>query len=320
MQFFRGPKASIPTLKEGGPGWVTDEKRIYVGTGTENVAMPNMEDLNNVGSFYVTVTGSEGTYSSDRGAKEIYEAYQANKAVFAKVGGNVIPLTQISSTGTDSVTYSAQFDLVSTIEGYQNVLITETVSGGSSTASHVYVLDNQQDAEAISYDGATSGLTAENVQAAIDEIDSEKQDKLTGAQGQVVGFDAEGNAVAQAAPDTGVTSFKGRKGAVTPQNGDYTADMVGARPNTWTPSASDVGAVPTSRTVNGKALTENISFAASDVGAVPTSRTVNGKSLNSNISLSASDVGAAPQYTYGTTDLTAGSSTLATGTLYFVYE
>ena len=205
MQFFRGPKASIPTLKEGGPGWVTDEKRIYVGTGTENVAMPNMEDLNNVGSFYVTVTGSEGTYSSDRGAKEIYEAYQANKAVFAKVGGNVIPLTQISSTGTDSVTYSAQFDLVSTIEGYQNVLITETVSGGSSTASHVYVLDNQQDAEAISYDGATSGLTAENVQAAIDEIDSEKQDKLTGTQGQVVGFDSSGNAVAQEAPQTGLT-------------------------------------------------------------------------------------------------------------------
>ena len=32
-----------------------------------------------------------------------------------------------------------------------------------------------------------------------------KQDKLTGAQGQVVGFDAEGNAVAQAAPQTGMT-------------------------------------------------------------------------------------------------------------------
>ena len=28
----------------------------------------------------------------------------------------------------------------------------------------------------------------------------------------------------------------------------------------------------------------------------------------------------APAYTYGTKDLTAGSSPLATGTLYFVYE
>lgn len=97
-----------------------------------------------------------------------------------------------------------------------------------------------------------------------------KQDKLTGTAGQVVGFNASGNAQAQEAPDplpsggtegqiltlgadgaewadapaTGVTSFKGRTGAVTPQSGDYTAEMVGARPNTWTPSASDVGAAP----------------------------------------------------------------------------
>ena len=33
------------------------------------------------------------------------------------------------------------------------------------------------------------------------------------------------------------------------------------------PSASDVGAVPTTRTVNGKALSSNISLTASDVGA-----------------------------------------------------
>lgn len=33
-----------------------------------------------------------------------------------------------------------------------------------------------------------------------------------------------------------------------------------------------------------------------------------------------SNIGAAPAYTYGTTDLTAGSSALETGKLYFVYE
>lgn len=36
--------------------------------------------------------------------------------------------------------------------------------------------------------------------------------------------------------------------------------------------------------------------------------------------VTASQIGAAPAYTYGTTDLTAGSSSLATGKLYFVYE
>lgn len=44
---------------------------------------------------------------------------------------------------------------------------------------------------------------------------------------------------------TGVTSFNGRDGAVIPQAGDYTAAMVGARPDTWTPSAADVGAATT---------------------------------------------------------------------------
>lgn len=41
--------------------------------------------------------------------------------------------------------------------------------------------------------------------------------------------------------------------------------------------------VPTSRTVNGKALSSDISLTASDVGAVPTSRTVNGQALSSDI-------------------------------------
>lgn len=53
----------------------------------------------------------------------------------------------------------------------------------------------------------------------------------------------------------GVTSFNGRTGAVTPQTGDYTAEMVGA--------------VPTARTVNGKALSSNITLSAADVSARP---------------------------------------------------
>ena len=56
------------------------------------------------------------------------------------------------------------------------------------------------------------------------------------------------------------------------------------------PSASDVGAVPTTRTVNGKALSSNISLTASDVGAVPTSREVNGRALSSDINITSGDV------------------------------
>lgn len=159
------------------------------------------------------------------------------------------------------------------------------------------------------YNGAYTGA---QIDAAIGAVRNKettwdgKQDKLTGVQGQVVGFDDDGDAVAMPAPDTGVTTFNGRTGAVTPQSGDYTADMVGARAANWTPTAADVGAVPTDRTVNGQALSQNITLNAENVGArpatwlpapqeinaVPTSRTVNGHELSANITLSADDVGA----------------------------
>lgn len=72
------------------------------------------------------------------------------------------------------------------------------------------------------------------------------------------------------------------------------------------PTTSSLGAVPTSRTVNGKALSSNITLNAADVsalpssttlatlGGVPTSRQVNGKSLTSNVTLNHNDVGALP--------------------------
>ena len=101
--------------------------------------------------------------------------------------------------------------------------------------------------ENIGYNGAYSGA---EIDAAIGAVKNKettwdgKQDKLTGVQGQVVGFDDEGDAVAMPAPATGVTTFNGRTGAVTPQEGDYTAAMVGARGEDWTPTADDVGAIP----------------------------------------------------------------------------
>lgn len=82
------------------------------------------------------------------------------------------------------------------------------------------------------------------------------------------------------------------------------------------PTAADVGAVPATRTINGKPLTTNISLnyddvravsymckvngkyldgnpvlTAADVGAVPTTRTVNGKALSTDIRLTAADIG-----------------------------
>ena len=48
--------------------------------------------------------------------------------------------------------------------------------------------------------------------------------------------------------------------------------------------------VPTTRKVNNKALSSDITLSASDVSAVPTTRTVNSKALSSNITIGRDDI------------------------------
>lgn len=80
----------------------------------------------------------------------------------------------------------------------------------------------------------------------------------------------------------------------------YTASEVGASPTGHKHSKSDISDFPTtmppsSHTHSKDDITDFAhTHTASDVGAVPTTRKVNGKSLNADISLSASDVGARP--------------------------
>lgn len=64
------------------------------------------------------------------------------------------------------------------------------------------------------------------------------------------------------------------------------------------------------------------SYSAGEVGAVPTSRTVNGKALSSNITLSAGDVGAAPSshtHNYAGSSFAGGSANWANGADYANY-
>ncbi len=189
-------------------------------------------------------------------------------------------------------------------------------------------------------------------------------------------------------PPYPVTSVNGETGSV-----NLSASDVGARPDTWVPTLGNLGItataselnkldgatvttqeinyldgvsssiqtqlngkVPTSRTVNGKPLSSNITLSASDVGALSTAGgTLTGNltgeyltgtwlqsTATTNLGSSSyqgicvfdgsgwvyyrtpsqilNDIGAAPNYTYSTKDLTAGSSALATGKMYLVYE
>ena len=166
-----------------------------------------------------------------------------------------------------------------------NVTDLQTTLDGKASSSHTHTIANVTnlqttlDGKQATVTGAATTITSSDLTAnraliadssgkvAVSDVTSTELGYLDGVTSNI---QTQLNKKLESAP---VTSVNSKTGAVTI-------------------SASDISAVPTSRTVNGKALSANISLSASDVSAVPTSRTVNGKALSANISLTASDVGA----------------------------
>ena len=102
------------------------------------------------------------------------------------------------------------------------------------------------EAAAASAEASAEALAESERNAAISE--QAAQDAASNAAAsQTAAADSEAKAKLYAnqceASVSGVASFNGRGGHVMPQAGDYTAEMVGARSNTWMPTAADIGAV-----------------------------------------------------------------------------
>ena len=170
------------------------------------------------------------------------------------------------------------------------------------------------------------GANSDNLPVAVSALANEKQDKLTGAQGQVVGFDAEGNPVAQDKPS-------------------YTANDVGAIPASEKGTAGGVatlgddGKVPTGQlpamdyapsthaSQHGSGGSDPITPAA--IGAAAASHNQAASTITAG-TFAATGVKAMNGTDYttarvrniqaSTTDLTAGSSSLSNGDIYLVYE
>lgn len=96
----------------------------------------------------------------------------------------------------------------------------------------------------------------------------------------------------------GVRTFNGREGYVLPQTGDYTAAMVGARPDDWMPTYAEVGAdqagaadaVNTALTqkINAQITTVSVSLSTAWVGeASPYSQiiTISGATATKKVDL-----------------------------------
>ena len=114
--------------------------------------------------------------------------------------------------GTTLEQYAAQLAAIATAAPWLSIPGGGTMQMGESLCEGPYTIEVTEDgeggdlsAEYVGYSNTGSGLEATNVQGAIDEL---------AGRGS-----------------SGVITFNGRSGAVVPQEGDYTANMVGALPN-----------------------------------------------------------------------------------------
>lgn len=169
LQFKRGVKAKLPVLAEGEPGWVTDEERLYIGTGSKNIPLATDGTLSTQSDNYRDAAALPSTYP--RG------------------------VTVFFSNSPTSKFNGVSFCTVFTIKGYTNMACVQYI--------YPYNVDAPITYRYALYNSDTWGAWR----------------KL---------------------------SIEGH-----------------------THSAASVGAVPTTRKVNGKALSADVSLTAADVGARP---------------------------------------------------
>lgn len=200
-----------------------------------------------------------GTPASDENtATGIYQKLEQNEQSITETNTNLTELAEkvgkVAENDVPATGLIAEIETLKTSQLSQDTNInnlTSSIDANTTSISNIEndltALSNQVGKPADGDQPATGlekkivDLTTETesnnteLNSRIDTVESslaEKQEMLTGKVGQVVGFNAEGKAVAQNAPSTGVKSFNGRTGDVVPVNGDYTANQVGALPIT----------------------------------------------------------------------------------------
>lgn len=116
--------------------------------------------------MYVNITESSGTYSADKTAQEIYEAFSDGCAVYAVVMSEII--IPIYNASFYSGVYSTVFSL--SVGGADTMIIITSETG-------VQIGTNNIGANKISFTPGSTGLESTNVQDAIEEVNAKAKPK-----------------------------------------------------------------------------------------------------------------------------------------------
>lgn len=286
------------------------QARTNIGAGTSNFD----GDYNSLSNQPTIPTVNNGTLTIQQNGTT-KGTFTANSST--NVTANITVPTQTSDLTNDSgfiTSANAPVRSVNTKTGA--VVLTQDDVGDGTTYVRTHndfttALKNQigtnedniamldSDVESLQTDVGTLKTNVGTIQTAL----SSKQDSITGGASTIT----DDNLTANRA----LVSNSSGKVAVSAVTSTELGYLDGVTSNIQTQLNSKLSSAPVT-SVNSK--TGAVTLGASDVGAVPTTRTVNGKALSSNITLSASDVGALPSTTSipsATSDLTNDSGYVA---------
>lgn len=239
-----------------------------IDTALEKVpaSMALVEEGNSV---YLVITNQDGSKTQTDVSDLLNEyVFQSGATISFSTtkqsdGSTLVTAELKAGSITDAMLDSA---LISELEAKKEAAAASAIqAAGSATAAAASATAAAQDALSADTDAAAASAAAANASGSASAAAGSKNaaaDSATEAAAAATAATswAVGGTGTRAGEDTnnakywaeqasqaaggGVTSFNGRSGLVIPQTGDYTAAMVGARPDTWTPSAEDVGAQP----------------------------------------------------------------------------
>lgn len=272
-----------------GPGSRTYTEKIVSGLTSGNTLTVNNNiilmklTLRNVSS-YTTVSTSNMSVASSSGQVKLYTS--GSSLTFTVGTSKTLTFSASVSTNTGatiSFSETAQYDASTGIITYTIELTrTGTISIDGNADNYFYTL---------SY-SATMGFLPSTIHVGTTDSDMGKCSSAFGLSLRaqydyqtVVGkFNNNASGTLFEIGNGTGTSARSNAFAVSSEGNVNIPSGAKYKINGTALSASDVGAVPTSRTVNSKALSSNISLTASDVGALSTS----GGTISGNLSISGS--------------------------------
>ena len=241
-----GERSGVP-VSSGDETWHNNAK--YWAEAAAGAAGGGVSSFNGRSGIVTPQTGDYGIAQiSATGTQGQLIGFTANNtlgAVDAPNTGHQI----LDSTGTAVADKSKlQFNNCNVANSGDKTVVTPTV-GGVSAEDVIPVQTTPEIPIVNSFNGrngAVSPQSGDYTAAMVGALPTQ-----TGTAGQLLGFTADNVVGAVNAPATGVTTFNGRTGAVSPQNGDYNAAMVGALP-TQTGTAGQVLGFTANNTVGAK--------------------------------------------------------------------